>query len=551
MEKRIVLLLYVSCCFLQNDCTSAESFVRYFWAQYQSCKKEIKAADIWFTKLFQHSVPFSTYEGYLRFLYTQKRYDVIYAMKDFILHNLSSNTSALLVLSDVLSLKKEDNVVLPFLYQVHEKQPNHPELTLKLVTHCIAGKEFEKALTLIDSFLNKTSRSPQLFLFYFLKAQVCVQLERIEEAIELANHVIEMFPYFDQAKIFLGMLYEQLGHTDQTCLIYTTYLQEQSNIVPMMQYMMMQALHNYQQLQNLLKQNSSLKEKLLLQAKNAYAEQKYPEAMRIISALLPADPENKEIQLLKLSLLQKQKLYKIACSALGDYIVKNQPIDSKSPYNEILYSFSQDSYCIEHLTNIYSFLSESSLDISVLAHCADYFFHVKDAKKALLPLEKLLVDPQLSPAMFEKTATMLSSMYQICNESEKLTPLITQAMEKGCRSLPFLNNAAYFYATKGNDIPKAFQLITTVIASSKKQPYLDTYAFVLYKKNEKDAAKYVWHQLMAKNVDDPYIVFHYANASYRDNKTLAEQLLASLDLKKLPLYLEQKVAKLSKKLKEN
>jgi len=292
---------------------------RYFWANYQHFQKKPVQAEFWFTKLFEEQAPLAAYEGYIQFLFATKKFSLIYSMKELILTNFASNVPLLLTLTDVLTLYKEETILNDTLLQVHQKHPDNPNLTLRVVSILLEQKDFDGAISRIDALLNKTSRGPSIFLFYFMKAQIYLQVNRVEDAIFATKKSTDLFPYFDKTWLVLGILYEQLGNITDAIHAYRQYDSCCEKPSPLFtQRSLLLELQRNQLKETMKSDTTRCNCKDLI---HTYITKKeYGDAMRHINVFLEHEPENREIKKLKVTTLVHQKQHKTACDTLQTYI---------------------------------------------------------------------------------------------------------------------------------------------------------------------------------------------------------------------------------------
>lgn len=322
MEKKIILyrigiitLYTLTFSLLSDQC----SIARYFWANYQHFQKKPREAEIWFSKIFQDQPPLAAYEGYIKFLFSSKKFSIIYSMKDFLMSHFSSNPSLMLALADVLTLYKEEIILNDILLHLQLSHANNPNLTLRVVSILLEQKAFTEAITRIDALLNKTSRNPNIFLFHFMKAQIYLQTDQIEDAIFATKKSTELFPYFDKSWLMLGILYEQLGATKEAINSYQQYALYAEKPSPLFTQRSPLLETQHVKLKESAKDNQK-REEIKKQAIAFIEEKKYGDAMRYIDILLEHEPENKEIKKLKITTLIHQKQHQTADNILQTYI---------------------------------------------------------------------------------------------------------------------------------------------------------------------------------------------------------------------------------------
>lgn len=333
MGKKIVRIAGIIASIITGHITSDPLCItRYFWANYQHFQKKPTEAEFWFTRLFEEQVPFAAYEGYVQFLFATKKFSLIYSMKDLILTRFPSNVPLLLTLADVLTLYKEEVILNDTFLQLHQKYPDNPNLTLRVVSILLERKDFDGAIARIDALLNKTSRLPTIFLFHFMKAQMYLQLNRIEDAIFATKKSTELFCSFDKSWLVLGILCEQLGNTKDAIHAYQQYASCSEKPSPLFSQrpVLLELQHN--QLKETIKSDEARCTcKDLIQT--YITKKEYGDAMRYINATLEYEPDNREIKKLKVMTLVHQKQHKTACDMLQACI--HNDVDHRTQWIEL------------------------------------------------------------------------------------------------------------------------------------------------------------------------------------------------------------------------
>jgi predicted Zn-dependent protease len=131
---------------------------------------------------------------------------------------------------------------------------------------------------------------------------------------------------------------------------------------------------------------------------------------------------------------------------------------------------------------------------------------------------------------------------------------MAQVLEKGYaldqHYPPLLNLLAHHYATKGNNVARASELIAAACTLDPHNPHiLDTKALIMYKQQEYAQAHELLTTLHKSNPHDATILIHLAQVEYRqDHADIARNLLRSAQSYTHTPYEKQKIASLTKKL---
>jgi Tfp pilus assembly protein PilF len=135
--------------------------------------------------------------------------------------------------------------------------------------------------------------------------------------------------------------------------------------------------------------------------------------------------------------------------------------------------------------------------------------------------------------------------------NKKNFPAACNAFEKSITQDPqnymAMNNYAYYLSVKGEKLDTAEKLSGTVIqANPDNATYLDTYAWVLFKKKDFKLAKFYMESALSKVTDDSAVlVEHYGDILYflNDKQNALEQWKKSLGMGNASPTLREKIAK--------
>ena len=118
----------------------------------------------------------------------------------------------------------------------------------------------------------------------------------------------------------------------------------------------------------------------------------------------------------------------------------------------------------------------------------------------------------------EQTYGMLGDYYYMVGEKEKSFESYEKALAMDGHSIVILNNYAYYLSLEGKNLDKAERMISKVIEFEPfNSTYLDTYAWVLFKRERYFEAIFVMEQAL-KYSDEPSGVMyeHYGDILYKN-----------------------------------
>ncbi len=121
---------------------------------------------------------------------------------------------------------------------------------------------------------------------------------------------------------------------------------------------------------------------------------------------------------------------------------------------------------------------------------ADVYRADEKVDNALQVLESVTIDNPVNRKAVSSFIAFKGDLYALKGDTAKALTLYDDAVEMDRDNNMALNNAAYFMACNGIDLDKAEQFITRVIKSEgDNATYLDTYAWVAFKKGDYSLAK--------------------------------------------------------------
>jgi predicted Zn-dependent protease len=139
-----------------------------------------------------------------------------------------------------------------------------------------------------------------------------------------------------------------------------------------------------------------------------------------------------------------------------------------------------------------------------------------DAKKDAITTLSTIAPHIIDLPLRTKVLFQLGLLYFEHGNYTAMRTVLEQGKALNTNFLPLLNLLAHYYATKGNDIAQAQELIRTVHAQDQNNPhYLDTKALILYKQKEYDQACTLLEKLHAAHPHDATIALHLAKTVQR------------------------------------
>jgi tetratricopeptide (TPR) repeat protein len=362
-----------------------------WWAVYQSASKNTALADDWFLDVISMDNSVCTHKGYIQYLYKHAKY------ADLIEYCKGKNSS--LLDQDIgikklygLALLQVGNIALSDTILIQIAQRDNPDLEtcFYAASAYLRIKEFKKALVLIDAYLSAENKENGIFILYFLKSQLCLQLHQIHDARIACEQAVLLRPDFEKGWLLLGMLAEQEGDFSGAISGYKTYLDldTQSAVDSGVYNGILSAIaRNF-----FLKQGQEKKHfngAIVMQnAKSCFDAQRYLQAIEHANQFLFENPSNIEMFCLKLESLLELERYDEVVTCLLDQIERYPA--SKSWYKVLDWCFEYGHVNHEYIVNRLQKIQDTHDQTVLPGLCiVDYYCNNQMFEKAIDTLNGL------------------------------------------------------------------------------------------------------------------------------------------------------------------
>lgn len=500
-----------------------QNWHRYFWANYEQFGGNNTTAQQWYTALLTENDSAHLYKGYLHFLHAIGDYTQILSLMAKFDSVFSDDPNIQYIFVQALEKKGKQEEAEKRLFHLSNKFKTHQEIAFHTANAYIRRKELSNALNVIDTLLNNSPQKPNNFIFYFLKSQINMQLNKKDDALENVKRSLEIHPAFDKGWLLYALIEEQRGDLDNAIKGYTTFLELTGTNKQIEQHLL-----NLIFKQKMIRQNNPylmvdmpcLQKALLL-----FEKQKYHEALQEVDQCLEQAPNDKEGRLLKIQILSSLHAYDHAITLLKKWILEDPNDEIWFSTLHLLAKSGAPSHSIRSALHVIEQHYPSSL-LTIL-YCADFHLRIKSQNKAITYLNKAL---SLTTDTLLKTKILyqLSLIYYERRQFTLMHTALEQGRNFGHNFAPLLNLLAYYYAGKGNNISEAQKLISLVLHSDPKNPhFLDTQAYIFYKQKKYDQALVILHEIIQQVPHDTTIIKHLSKTLYKNNNH--EQALTLLN----------------------
>ena len=303
---------------------TAEAVHRCFWANYLQFGGEHQKAMQWYdflTAFDNHPA----YKGYIHLLFDLQKHTEIAQLIPKLDTTFNKDPDIGFLFVQVLeNVGKQDEAAVR-LFKLNEEFKQNQEIAFHAAQTYLARKEPENALKVIEALLNKSTRKANNFIFYFLAAQICLQLNRKGDALEYAQKSIELHPGFDKGWLMRAMLEEQAGKITEAIEGYSNYLRLAKGGNPEIEQHLLQLMFK----QKLAAQKKSttvagIEGPCFEQAVALLEQKEYSKALGQVEQCLGKNPSDAAARMLKVQILTAMGQELSAVEQLRSWAIEEQ-----------------------------------------------------------------------------------------------------------------------------------------------------------------------------------------------------------------------------------
>ena len=509
---------------IAKDMVVTDDVHRYMWAEYQRFGGNGKEAYQWYKELLSSNPSPHAYKGYIHFLSQTGNAASVVQLYDKYKDHFKDDETLQLIFVQALEAAGRQQEADELLIALVGRFKKNSRITLYATQMYIRKKDFSNALSVVNNFLNSAPKTPNNYIFHFLKSQVYTQQNDAHNALKSIKKSLKLYPHFDKGWLMYAALKEQAGHLQEAIKGYGTFLQK----TRMPNFNVQRYLMNLVFKQKILEQqaNSLLADKTCLeQALILFKNKQFEHAIKKVDTCITDEPNNTEAKLLKVQIFTSMHDYKSAAHAI-ELCALNDP-DNDTWY-QALHLLCRSGLAYKKAIKVLTAIEKKH------PHALNPHLYLADLLTRDQQFERAV--EQHTKALADTTDTVLRTrlyynMAIIQYQQKKFTQMVStlDEIEKlDAHFLPALNLHAYYLATKGKNNAKAKKLLAKVLKKEPHNPhYLDTQAVILYKEKKYPQA-YDLLQKLAKLVpEDATIMKHLAKVQFKLGNKL--QARAALD----------------------
>jgi tetratricopeptide (TPR) repeat protein len=414
---------------------------------------------------------------------TNKKYDEALALLENVFSRDSENIDARILQAQTLLAKNETQKALEGLDRLDKKYPNLPPVRFQMARANLQNNNPSQAITILTETL---ASNPNYLEAALLLAELNLRTGNAQAVVASMEDMLKKQPDLFPAQVLLADGYRSLGRLDDAAAVFRERIKalpenSQSHlllgVVLRQQRKTDEARKAFEKAQELAPENLMVIDQLVdldILAKD------FSSAMRRVEQLLSKNPQSAVAHFMQAKVYIAQKKMELAEAALQKAI-------------ELEPNFAR------------------AYDLLISTYLAS-----NKLPQALTQLQVLLAKkPDNTPAL------MLSALIQDkLGDFSKARDAYEKLLSTRPDFMPALNNLAYLYAERFNQLDKAHEIARKARTAQPSEPSVaDTLGWILYRQGDYQQAVTLLQESAAKLTDNPEIQFHFGMASYMMGQT--------------------------------
>lgn len=474
------------------------------WANFLHQSGKTQQAASWYKKLLTNATSLYSYQGLIHFLFSQKQFDAILSLIPTVDTIFANKTDIQKIFALSLYFSNQQDAALARLIALNKQVPQDADIAFITTQLLVQYNKPQEALSVINIALQGANRKPTDFMLYYLKGQILTTLSQFSEALEATKQSVALQSRFDKGWLLLAILQERAGHIEQAINGYTSFLDLSTENSPEIKQHLAQLIKNHGGTgieKNVLHQ-SRYQKALTLQNRSDFSS-----AEHLLTANSKQNPLCDEELMLLIDILVAQKKYSPAIETISNKIRADQ---ESSVWPSVLHLLLYSHAPIDELYNAFVTLEKQIPHhpwISIYA--TDLAIRQNNLDAALLYAQKGVLatkEPTVKAQLLFQQAMVLFEQRTFSNIPE----ILNQVLEITPQYIPALNLLAYYYAGKGKNIDRAWELFNRISADAHNPFIIDTNAYILYKQGKYAQAQALLKPIVDTGNSNATILIHYA-----------------------------------------
>ncbi|WP_430973075.1 tetratricopeptide repeat protein [Sunxiuqinia rutila] len=439
----------------------------------------------------------------------------------------SENKWYKLMLAEIYRQRQQFNEAAGLYTELSTLEPENLEYRYYKAVLLSMAENYSEALTAYEELEKKTGLNEQISV---AKQQIYVSLEQPDKAVEEINRLIESNPEEPQYYGLMAELYQQLGDSVQAL----NYFNKILDIDPENGFVHFSLANYYIEQGNKEKAFDHIKmafanadldaeskiQYYMLQTSNAENSDWSNEQIdELLDILHKTHPDDNRMYTIYAEHLMRQNKIEEARNYLKQYLETDKEnfviwqqllfMDNDLMDFESLYTNSKEA--IELFPNQAVLYALHAVGALQLKKYDEVIAVIEEGETYVLDNQALKVQFELYKAEANYNLGRVKEAFKAFDEVIKLDPNNYMA----------INNYAYYLSLRGQDLEKAERLSGKVVQANPENPtYLDTYAWVLFQRENYQLAKfYIESAISNGGAENSVLLEHYGDILYKLGET--------------------------------
>lgn len=389
-------------------------------------------------------------------------------------------------------LRKHDEALRVWT-KLAELYPSKLQVKYQLADAYAATGDFGAAITLYDSIEAQEGMSVPVTV---RKINYRLASNDTINSIKEARKLLDSAPGNVDYNLLLGNVYLQFAEKDSAI----TYFEKAHKIDPENGYVYLYKADYYKmkgdsvnydmQIYNaLINNNLEITQKTdiltdYVRGEFAGGVQQSDRIDNLFGTLIEQHPHETAVHNLYSQYLVSIKDYKGAAEQLG-YVLDLEPTDSEN-WKKLMFVNLMDENYDEAFKAGEKALEYNPDNIDLYQYIAPAYYQIKRYDKAIETYNKALEKADTTDyELMSNLASGMGDVYYVQGDTAKVLEQYEKALEYNPGNIMAMNNYAYYLAELGTNLDRAEKLSATTVKYEPENPtYLDTYAWIYFKKGE-------------------------------------------------------------------
>jgi tetratricopeptide (TPR) repeat protein len=491
---------------------AASNLHSYFLANYDQFGGKYQTAVERYRDVLDSGAPLYAYKGYVHLLFDTGNYKQILSSIPQLDSLFSKDAEIELIFAQVMERTGKTTEADIRFIKLNDQFKSNQEIAFSAANSYLRRKEPENAIKVINNLLNSSPRKPNNFIFYFMLAQIHLQLDDKTKALENIQKCLDLHPRFDKGWLLYALLNEQVGQLKDAIKGYTSFLEVTAGSNREVENHLLQLIFKQKMIEKNQGSMMVMNRACFDQALLFFEKKQYDQALQQIEQCMKERPSDDQAKLLKIQILSSMQKPQKAADALKTWIVQNPSKEMWYRTLHLLTATNLDSaYAIKILKEIQKQFPQ---ELMPALYLSDLLTRNKMTEQSIEFLNKALALSKESKLKERILYQLARTHYQAKNFTE-LKKVMSQAEKMKSNFPPLLNLIAYYLTEHENNYSKAQELMTIVLKADRNNPhFLDTQAFIHLNQKDFDKAIPLLEKIAQKVPSDYTVLMHLAQARF-------------------------------------